>query len=283
MHHNHSGVYLFAVLLCCTVVSCGPVSTKVVSHPSGYDLEHPRVLPLPVVLNEISGLAYYAKDSSLFAIQDEEGYLYKLFPYKHDSMFRWRYADPGDYEDLCIYNQSFYILRSDGDIYHSIIGDSISTTKYDFPGKDNEFESIYYDPDRQVLRLVCKGCEQDKKKLLSTYTFDPVSRQYADDSFKINTRELAHLRNQDKIKFKPSAATIHPISGKIYLVSAINNLLVVANRDGSIDNAYELNKKHYKQPEGIAFAPDGTMFISNEFANKGTANILIIPYQPALK
>lgn len=280
MHKLPASIIL---LLAWLAVSCGPVRTKVVSHPSGYDLDHPRSMLLPVVLNEISGLAYYANDSSLFAIQDEEGYLYKIFPYKPDSMFRWRYADPGDYEDLCIYNQSFYILRSDGDIYHSIIGDTVSTVKYDFPGKGNEFESIYYDPDRKVLRLVCKDCEQDKKKLLSTYAFDPERKQYIDDSFKINTRELAHLRNKDKIKFKPAAATIHPITGKIYLVSAINSLLVVANRDGSIENAYELDKKQFKQPEGIAFAPDGTMFICNEFANKGTASIMIIPYQPARK
>lgn len=275
--------WLTYIMLPALLLACGPTRTEIIAHPPGYNLETAQLLRLPVVLNEISGLSYYAKDSSLFAIQDEDGYLYKIFPYRKDSMFRWKFAGPGDFEDLLLYNQSFYILRSDGDIFHCYVGDTVSTVVYDFPDHGNEFESIYFDPDRHLFKLVCKDCEADKKSSVSTYSFDPRTNQFVADSFKIDAKQLARTQNQNKIKFKPSAAAIHPVTRKLYLVSAVNNLLVVANRDGSIDNAYALNKKIYKQPEGIAFAPDGTMFISNEFAGKGTANILIIPYQPKLK
>lgn len=235
---------------------------------------------LPIVLNEISGITYYPKDSSLFAIQDEEGYLYKIFPHKPDSMMRWKFGGTGDFEDIMLYNNSFYILKSDGDIFHVVINDTVSTVKYNFPDKSNEFESIYYDSSKSLIRIVCKDCDADKKAFSSTYAFDPANNQYVVDSFKINSSEIAHIRNLEKIKFKPSGAAVHPISKKIYLITAVNNLLVVANTDGTIDNAYELDKSLFKQPEGIAFAPDGTMFISNEFAGKGSATLLIYPYQP---
>lgn len=263
--------------------SCGPETVTIVAHPPGYLLAQPKVIKLPQVLDEISGLAYYPKDSSLFAIQDEEGFLYKIFPYHPDSMMRWKFAGHGDFEDLLILDSDFYILRSDGDLFECRINDSVSTIKYDFPDKGNEFESIYYDPQLRRIKLVCKDCEHDKKKTLSTYSFDPVTKDYDADSFKYDVKEIARIQGEDKIKFKPSAAAINPLNGKLYLLSAVNGLLVVVGKDGMIENAYDLDEALYKQPEGIAFAPDGTMFISNESADVGAATILIIPYQPTKK
>ena len=279
----HHFIAAFFLICFAAQASCGPETTTIIAHPPGYVLNEPKVIKLPVLLNEISGLAYYPKDSSLFAIQDEEGFLYKIYPYHSDSILRWKFAGHGDFEDLMILDSSFYILRSDGDIFHTHISDTIATVKYDFPEKGNEFESIYYDAKAQKIRLVCKDCEADKKKTLSTFIFDPVTRQYGTDSLVFQAKEIARIQGEDKIKFKPSAAAVNPVSGKLFIISAVNKLLVVANPDGTIDNAYDLDDKLYKQPEGLAFAPDGTLFISNESANIGAATIFIIPYQPTKK
>jgi uncharacterized protein YjiK len=86
------------------------------------------------------------------------------------------------------------------------------------------------------------------------------------------------MAGEDKMKFKPSAAAIHPISGEVYIISSVNKLLVIADKEGKAREIYHLDEGVFKQPEGIAFEPDGTMIISNEAAGQGVANLLIFPY-----
>jgi uncharacterized protein YjiK len=86
------------------------------------------------------------------------------------------------------------------------------------------------------------------------------------------------MAGEDKIKFKPSGAAIHPLTGELYIISSVNKLLVVADRRGEVREVYRLDEGVFKQPEGIAFEPDGTMIVSNEAADHGVANLLIFPY-----
>ncbi len=271
--------FLCLSLLSFLLYSCGPKSTTIVSEIPGYNVNQPKAeLKFPPLLDEISGITYYAKDSSLFAIQDEEGFIYKIFPYHPDSMLRYKFAGRGDFEDVALANGIFYVLRSDGDIYAANIATEVKTQHYNFPEKNNEFEGLFYDDSVHKLRLMCKDCQSDGHKHLSTWLFDPQTGQYSNDSMRIDSRELAEILGEKKIKFKPSAVAIHPITHRLYILSAVNHVIVSANRDGSIINTCMLDKKIYKQPEGLAFAPDGTMFITNESAKVGAANLFIIPY-----
>ena len=88
---------------------------------------------------------------------------------------------------------------------------------------------------------------------------------------------------QDKIHFKPSAATINPFTGQVWIVSSVNKLIVTTTRSGEVLQAYPLDPGLYKQPEGIAFGSDRTLYISNEGAGQGSGNILVMPYRPAKK
>lgn len=263
----------------CLLLSCGPESTTIVSKIQHYDINKPaKIVKLPPLLDEISGITYYPKDSSLFAIQDEEGFIYKIFPWHPDSMLRYKFAGRGDFEDVALVNQTFYVLRSDGTIFTTTIGSDVTSVKSDYGVKGNEFEGLYFDDSLQQLRLLCKDCEVDGKKHVSTYLFNPQSGQYSSDSMRIDALELAQILGEKKIKFKPSAVAVNPIDHRIYMISSVNKVLVIANRDGTIYATSELDHKIYKQPEGMAFAPDGTMFISNESADVGAATVLIIPY-----
>ena len=58
--------------------------------------------------------------------------------------------------------------------------------------------------------------------------------------------------------------------------------MVVLDRDGKIKFIQELDSKIFKQPEGICFRRDGTMFISDE-GRSGHGNILEFKYQPDAK
>lgn len=274
-------VSVLVLLLC----ACGPKASSIHGNTEGYDLEHPKVVQLPTALNEISGLWYYAKDSSLFAIEDEDGFLYKIFPKRPNDILRWRFHGHGDFEDVCMVDGTFYILRSDGHVFVTNIysGDSIVSEKYEVPEKGNEFESIYYDDSLRLVMLICKDCSDDKKKELSTWGFNPATRQFLQSPFAIDAKRIAAILGQKSIRFKPAAATINPFTGNLWLLSSVNKLIVVANRDGSVIQAYPLDPGIYKQPEGIAFGADRTLYISNESAGQGPGNILIMHYRPAKK
>ena len=274
-----------ALWLFLALCACGPRASSIQGNTEGYDLDNPKIIELPTALNEISGLWYYAKDTSLFAIVDEDGFLYKIFPKHPDRILRWKFAGRGDYEDLALVGSTFYILRSDGTLFATTIaaGDNIQSVKYDAPMEGNEYESLYYDESAGLLMMICKDCNDDKKKTLSTLGFNPETKQFVSSPFEIYAKNIASLLGQKSIKFKPSAATVNPFTGQLMILSSVNSLLVMAGRHGSIQQAYPIQTKIYKQPEGMAIGADRTLYISNEWNKKGSANILVIPYRPKKK
>ena len=82
--------------------------------------------------------------------------------------------------------------------------------------------------------------------------------------------------NAKKMKFKPSAATINPLTNDLFILSSVNKLLVIAEKNGIVKKAYPLTPSLYQQPEGIAFTSSGDLLISNEADKEGPADILVI-------
>ncbi len=274
---------LVPLILLLFLLSCqSQTSPENLSSPDGYDLNKPFVLKLPSYLDEISGLAYYPKDKSTFAINDEEGWLYKV--YLHDKMpiQKWKYAPGDDFEDLVLYDSTFYILQSTGKIIAArfVSTDSVEVEEYDLGlAGENEFEILYLEEKKNRLILICKDCERDNKSTLSSFAFDLNTKSFVKDpAFVIDVTKIAAMMNETKVKFKPSAAAIHPITGQLYIISSINKIVVVANPEGVPEKIHNIDPKLYKQPEGLAFTPEGHLLISNESADIGAANILIYKY-----
>jgi uncharacterized protein YjiK len=249
--------------------------------PQGYDLQHPYIQKLPLELDEISGLAYVDRDSSLLAINDERGWLYKIHPGKPAQLEKWAFDRGGDYEDLVVLGDTIYVLQSNGNlVVLSFLdrADSLYRVHYEFDAKSGgEFESLYWDPGLRQMTLVCKDCKQDKKKEVSRFLFQPDGH-FEMAPAALDAKGVAALIGEKSIRFKPSAAAIHPLTGELYLISAVNKLLVIAQTDGTIQQAFHLNPALYKQPEGLAFDPAGNLYISNEAAEVGLAELLILPY-----
>lgn len=236
-------------------------------------------MKLPVELDEISGLAFYPIDTSVFAIGDEYGYLYKIPLTKGKPIRKWKFSSQGDYEDLVMVDKVFYVLQSNGNITAFTFDDhnQILTQQKHFPSSGNEFEILYYNPHMFKLILMCKDCESDKKKALTAIHFNLLNKNF-DDSASIDVTVIAKMIGEKKIKFKPSAAALHPITDELYIVSSINKLLVVCDRNGNAKTAYPIDPVLFKQPEGITFTPQGDMIISNEAAGRGVAELLFFKY-----
>ena len=243
-----------------------------------YDFANPTVINLPVYLDELSGLAYYPKDTSVFGVIDEDGILFKIPIMNPTKTSEWVFDKQRDFEDLILVDSTFYALVSNGDVVKiNFHGDSILTEKSEFSAssgkKTNEFETIYVDEGKIVI--MCKECEDDKKSKISSFVFDPVKFTYS-EHIKVDMAPIAEKLGEKKLALKPSAGAINPVTKDLYLVSSIEKLIVILDSAGTFKELYRLNPKIYKQPEGISFTPTGDLIISNEVFLEGHANLLIL-------
>jgi len=265
---------------------CDNTKKKNTPSPKEYELSDPKKIDLPKELNEISGIVYYPKDTSVFAIVDEDGIFFKIYLGRNNQAKYWRFDKKHDFEDVVLKDSTFYILVSNGDIDKvKFYSDSISLVKSRFPDADkktNEFETLYFDEHYHKLVMICKNCEEDKddkKKTVTAYGISTDSLNYTPDLFQLDVQSVAEKVGVQKLHLKPSAAAIHPVTHDLYILASVNKLLLVYDSKGNFKDAYPLDADLFKQPEGITFTPSGDMLISNEAGKSGNANILIYKYK----
>jgi len=85
------------------------------------------------------------------------------------------------------------------------------------------------------------------------------------------------FKPEEEFIFGPSGIAVHPVTGEIYIVSAVGNVLIVLNRKNEIMHLQKLRKKVHQQPEGITFDQKGNLYISNE-GKEGKGKILMFSY-----
>jgi uncharacterized protein YjiK len=280
----------FLISMLPAFVKCGQAQEhdkdKQYPSPPGYQLNNPYVINLKTELDEISGVSFYPKDTSVFAISDDKGSLYKIYVKYKSRVEKWKFAKANDFEDLVLADSIFYVLASDGSINtfkYDSEKPSVSTYETALEG-DNEFETLYKDEATKKLVMICKDCEADTKGTVTAYSFDPSTQTFSDDPFfVIDATQITAKLPKEKGKFKPSAACINPVTHELYIISSVNKALVVADTKGNVKEVYPLNPSLYKQPEGLTFTPSGDLIISNEQAEIGSANILIFKYKSAVK
>lgn len=276
---NHIlGICMFCLLLVSFGCNNAEKEKKKYANSDMYDFADPTIIDLPVDLDEISGLAYYAKDTSVFAVIDEDGLLFKIPIMNPSQTSRWVFDKQRDFEDLLLIDSTFYALVSNGDIVRiNFSGDSIATEKSEFSAnsgkKTNEFEIMYLDSGKIIM--MCKECEDDKKSKISSYVFDPQKLTYS-PHITIDMAPITKKLEEEKVALKPSAAAINPVTNDLYLVSSVEKVIVILDSKGEFKELYKLNPKIYKQPEGISFTPAGDLIISNEVFLEGHANLLIL-------
>jgi sugar lactone lactonase YvrE len=272
-------IALFFVFLSCNFQK----EDKVYASPKGYDLTAAQRYRVRQSMQEISGIVLAPDEHHILAINDEEGKIYAIDlgldkPYPSS-----KFDKNGDYEELATTGTDWFVLKSNGHLYHisGMFTDSVDADRYKLPlsGK-REFESLYFDPRNNSLVTICKNCPEDKKSGFTTaYRFPLNTMQYDTvPAYRINIADIARLTGTVVGQFKPSGAAIHPIEKRLYIISAVNRMLVITDLDGKVQEAYNLRRRRFGQPEGISFAANGDMYISNEAADESQANILKFKY-----
>ncbi|HEX2630762.1 MAG TPA: SdiA-regulated domain-containing protein [Chitinophagaceae bacterium] len=266
-------------------------SKRIVYTPKGYIIDKPEIYDLSPKLDEISGICWI-NDTTMYANNDESG---KIFAINLTNINDPDYANvkfgckgceiksKDDYEDITKVGDAIYVLISTGKIikvtnYRS--EDSLQAEVVaQLPGNENEFESLYYDKAVHSLILLCKNCHKEKDKIRSAYRFDLESNTLVDTPYYQLSMDEVRMKVNDRTQeFRPSAAAINPIDGKLYMVSSIGKLLVIADRKGKVENAFHISAVNFAQPEGITFADNGDMYISNEVATEQNATLLKFAY-----
>ena len=283
---NYPLRHLFMALLPVLVISsCRPKIRKIKS-PEHYNFSRHEEFKLDIAIREISGIAWDSKNDVFVAVNDEFGKLYFLTEDKKDIIPQpYSFAGRGDYEDVTVVAGVTFVLRSDGEITRLLKDSSgkgymVKTEKINLPGS-NDFETLYYDAERKALIMICKNCAMDENKSVSAFAYYPDSIGFdGRPLFTIDAAEVAKLSPFKASRFQPSAAAIHPLLHKLFILSSASRQLVVTDLNGKPEAVYELGRKLFPQPEGITFRKDGTMCISNE-SMSSKATVLQFSYDSA--
>lgn len=272
---------------------------KDANNPFQYDLhDASQRWELPGKLEEISGLSYSGANK-LACVQDEKGNIYIFNCNNGEVEQKIDFGGDDDYEGIEVVGSDTWVINSKGTLFHVkdyLYEDILSVEKYntEFTGK-NDVEGLGYDPFSGNLLIACKGHpfvdEKHGKEFKAVYSYDTHTKKLNLDPFllieidsiksyknyntmtRLGIELLASIDDsKGDLSFQPSAIAVHPISGNIYILAAVGNLLVVYSREGKLLAMAELKPKDHPQPEGICFGPDGTMYIANE-GNGGHGSI----------
>lgn len=269
--------------------------TKVVSPTKN------KIHDLPAELNEISGITFLS-DSVVVAIQDEEGILYYYNLAQNKIIRKQTFAGSGDYEDLVKAGNDMYVITSGGmlsQIKNFASSNPVLTTIETPFTEKNDVEGIAYDAKNHRLLIAPKELGLDENKTTKEiYGFDlktmkfqiepvfsirleEISSQFNGSALEESSKKfLKAIGNQNMNKvFRSSAITVNEKTGEIYVLSSLNGLIIILNSGGALTKVIQFSGAEYKQPEGIAFAPNGKLYISNEGSKSGIGNIIELTHE----
>jgi len=260
-----------------------------------------KVHELPAELNEISGITFLS-DTVLVGIQDEEGILYYYNLVQDKIIRKQTFAGSGDYEDLVKAGNDMYAITSDGILSQiknfASSNPVLSVIKTPF-SKKNDTEGMAYDAKNHRLLIAPKelgldGNETTKEiygfdlktmqfqsKPVFSIRLDEISSQFSGSALEESSKKfLKAIGNQNMNKvFRSSAITINEKTGEAYVLSSLNGLIMILSPGGELTKIIQFSGAEYKQPEGIAFAPNGKLYISNEGGKSGIGNIIELTHE----
>lgn len=250
---------------------------------SGYRINEPtRTLELAKSLNEVSGLSVANGGGSLWAVHDERGTLYRISMLDGSVQQEVDLGKRGDYEAVEEAGDRVYVARSDGVLLVVDPAGKSEPEKLTFTkdvGLACDVEGLAHDAKNERLLLACKneGWKTSRKdgKAYELFAMDLETRKVKDEpAIVIRAKDLDAHGVKGKT-FAPSGLAVHPKTGELYVLSARGSMLVVLSPSGEVVRVDAIDAQLHRQPEGIAFAEDGTMYVSDE-AHGREATLFVI-------
>ncbi|MEL6667667.1 MAG: SdiA-regulated domain-containing protein [Bacteroidota bacterium] len=248
-----------------------------------YDLSRPQLIgELDKDLEEVSGLSLSGNE--LLAVQDEDGIIFRLNAQTGEIETTIDFGDEGDYEGIEHVGEYVYVTKSSGTLYRVSRAGTPDQQVDKFNGflnGDNDVEGLAYDRINNRLLLACKAPDVSPETR-HIYAFDLTTQTFLTEPILVVAKEemQAYLAScqptaehaaicdffasEEAFRLGPSALAIHPQTGQYYLTSSRGKLMVVLSPSGRIQHVFRLEKDYFPQPEGLAFAPNGDLYVSTE-------------------
>ena len=227
-------------------------------------------------LEEISGLAM-TRDSRLLAHNDERGIIFEI-DYQNGSIVKaFQLTDmknpiASDFEGIATIDDQVYLVTSSGRLYEcreGAAGESVLFNVYTTGvGRDCEIEGLAYDESKRAFLLMCKDARSaDMEGQLAVYHWSIDEKQLIKDAHTaIPVDEFArHIKGK---KFQPSGIERHPISGNYFIIAARQGAIAEITPGGKVVAVRAFLAQWHRQAEGITFAADGTLIVSDEGAGR---------------
>ncbi|HLO59663.1 MAG TPA: hypothetical protein VK179_13030 [Bacteroidales bacterium] len=261
----------------------------------GYNLDEPdEMFVLPDSLREISGIAPLS-DTEFACIQDENGIVFIYDTAKRRIRRQLPFGIDGDFEGIARVQKSLYILRSDGTLYEIEDYRSspvVNTLVTGIMAGDNE--GLCYDSTSNRLLIGSKsklGNGSGLKNFRGIYSFDLDSKLLSEQpvfSFNVKTLQQFAVKNrigvpskitkkgnqQAIIKFRPSDIDFNPLTNDLYVLSSVDHMLFIFNKDGVIKNIQLLDPSLFSKAEGLSFLENGDMVVTNEGETRNATLLL---------
>lgn len=236
---------------------------------SGYSNEHRERKFLKDEVKEISGMVFLKEGQKLATVNDEEPKIFIVDYANKDTTMSFTFGEKGgDFEDIVMDKKYYYVLESRGRIYKVPKPGTIDSVGiFKLPIKNADFEAMYLDSAKHRIVMLCKSCpDYDKGKTKPAFSFDLETNEFSTEPvFTLDVARVRKLLRSPNFGAKPSAAAVHPILNKVFIICSQDGKgLLIASLDGNIEHAIFLDESYFPQPEGITFAPNGDLYISNE-------------------
>jgi len=247
-----------------------------------YNFDKPdAIFELPRPLEEISGISLL-DDSTLVAIQDEDGILFLIDTETGKVRNSLKWGKKGDYEDVQVVDDEIWVLRSDGTLFRieeAETGGIGKVSEIDTPlGSVNDTEGLAYDSVNNRFLIACK--ESPGKgysgNVRAIYAFNLDEMELEEKA--VFTIDLTEVGGQTKMigfrinTFKPSAIRLQPSTQDWFVVSSVKKAIVVFS-EGELKHIYNLPGIYFEQPEGLEFTSNGSIYVANE--GKGGSALLL--------
>ena len=185
-------------------------------------------------------------------------------PKKHDVA--------GDFEDIQIVGDRFFLISSTGTLLEfkeGADGARVPYTAHDTGlGDSCEIEGMTYDPGSRALLILCKHPHRKDWKNQVVIAAWYLDRNAMSESPLIRVDYAKLAGGTHAPLFHGSAMALSPDHNSLVLIAGPQKTFAELALDGTIRSAGALDAASHRQPEGIAFAPDGTLLMSDEGAGK---------------